>query len=904
MSNQGRLCGALLALATLAAFLPLCAQIAFSGTPRHVVVSGGVAAGNAQDSAHGWTLAWAISTSNSTRVSGDTMYLHAGTYLGRNQVDVSGTPGSPLIYRNWNGQRVQLFDNNSDLNAVWCPWQPTGSYVWLWGVELAHGNPANGGDADLISIQGSYDKIINCTIHDALSLGIDDFATGAAGTEIVGNVFYYNGRGPIHWNGSPYKSQPGYAAYVQNKVTSVQKLYRYNIVGCQWDCGMQFYGSNETQMSNIKVYHNVYFNNGNLWSESGTTSADERYKPNFYFGPGETGGGPMDNDTVRGNISWYSVHPARGNNVFLGYNGDGYTNFAVDSNYFVSPNAGGSYTSVAFSKGINASDGLTSFKGNVLVGSYSGGSLSSVWPTGNYGNQYYPSGSFPARATEIRIEPNPYEAKRANITILNWGGAATVNVDLSPVLKAGDVYHIKSATDFYGPDIAGGTYNGGLVAIDANSPTMAATVGGYQPFQPVNPAPYFLSLVLLGPNVSTVLNSPPLSPPAAVTTAASNITSTGARLNGTVNPNGTGTTYHFEYGSTTSYGSSTSSASAGSGSSAVNVSATLSNLSTNSVFHFRLVAANGGGTSNGNDVTLTIGTPPVPLPVVVTGAASSITTTGARLNGTVNPGGSGTTYHFEYGSTTSYGSSTPSASAGSTSSAVSVNATLSNLSTNSVYHFRLVATNSGGTSNGNDATVTIGTPPGPLPVVVTAAASNITSTGARVNGSVNPNGASTTYYFMFGQTSAYGSSTPVASAGSGSGAVSVSAALTGLTPGTVYYYQLVAVSNAGTISGNDSSFVTESSSGSGSADTYDLWQNYPNPFNPSTSIVYVLRKAADVSLRIFNTLGVEVASLASGFQAAGRHVAHWDATGLASGIYFDTMVVDGVISTRRMILIK
>ena len=95
-----------------------------------------------------------------------------------------------------------------------------------------------------------------------------------------------------------------------------------------------------------------------------------------------------------------------------------------------------------------------------------------------------------------------------------------------------------------------------------------------------------------------------------------------------------------------------------------------------------------------------------PLPVVVTGVASEIGDTTATLNGTVNPSGSETTYQFEYGLTTSYGSTTTITSAGSGFTAVPVSAALTGLIPGTLYHFRLTATNSGGTANGADATFT------------------------------------------------------------------------------------------------------------------------------------------------------------------------------------------------------
>jgi hypothetical protein len=94
------------------------------------------------------------------------------------------------------------------------------------------------------------------------------------------------------------------------------------------------------------------------------------------------------------------------------------------------------------------------------------------------------------------------------------------------------------------------------------------------------------------------------------------------------------------------------------------------------------------------------------VPTVVTNPATAITSTTATLNGTVNPNGQATTYYFQYGTTTSYGTNTTSTSAGSGSTAVAESANISGLAASTLFHFRLVATNASGTTNGLDRTFT------------------------------------------------------------------------------------------------------------------------------------------------------------------------------------------------------
>lgn len=93
------------------------------------------------------------------------------------------------------------------------------------------------------------------------------------------------------------------------------------------------------------------------------------------------------------------------------------------------------------------------------------------------------------------------------------------------------------------------------------------------------------------------------------------------------------------------------------------------------------------------------------------------------------------------------------------------------------------------------------------PSVTTDNATAVAPTSSTLLGTVNPNGSLTQYYFQYGTSTAYGSTTPTASAGSGSDPQSEAQSLNGLTPGTVYHYRLVAVSPGGTVNGADQTFT-------------------------------------------------------------------------------------------------
>jgi hypothetical protein len=105
----------------------------------------------------------------------------------------------------------------------------------------------------------------------------------------------------------------------------------------------------------------------------------------------------------------------------------------------------------------------------------------------------------------------------------------------------------------------------------------------------------------------------------------------------------------------------------------------------------------------------------VVAPAATTGPAGAVTDESAALSGSVNPGGAPTSYHFEYGPTTAYGSTTSTTGAGAGTSALPAGATLGGLSAATTYHYRVVATNSGGVTKGGDRTFTTASPPPPPP---------------------------------------------------------------------------------------------------------------------------------------------------------------------------------------------
>ena len=310
------------------------------------------------------------------------------------------------------------------------------------------------------------------------------------------------------------------------------------------------------------------------------------------------------------------------------------------------------------------------------------------------------------------------------------------------------------------------------------------------------------------------------------------------------------------------------------------MSSTLTGLTAGTTYHYRLVASStAGGTADGADGIFTTSSGPA----VVTAPASSVGTSSATLNGSVNPNGRPTTYTFEYGKTTKYGTTTPSGNAGSGSDPTNVSAPISGLSAGQVYHFRLDATSDAGTVQGADMSFT----PTGGPSVTTKAASSITSTSARLNGTVNPNGLTTTYYFDYGTSTAYGSKTAVATAGSGTSNKSVSASVTGLGPG-VHHFRLVATSSAGTSTGSDLTFgsagppVVQTGSAQGASTTGVTLTGSVNPSGNATSWYFEYGTSATYSSK------TEAKSAGSGTAPTGVSAA---ITKLAAGTIYHYRLV-------------
>lgn len=210
---------------------------------------------------------------------------------------------------------------------------------------------------------------------------------------------------------------------------------------------------------------------------------------------------------------------------------------------------------------------------------------------------------------------------------------------------------------------------------------------------------------------TTEPTAPTASAPSVVTETNVAPTNSTAVLTGKVTPNGAPTTYWYEYGQSATFGSQTAAQTIGSGWTAIASPAYITGLQTDTLYYVRLSARNAYGTVSG--ITYSFSTNNNPpgqgtSPAASTDTAKKVTRTSATLQATINPHSSPTTYWFEYGTSSTFGSVTAFAKTGSTNASTAVSSEVSRLAPSTKYYFRVNAQNQYGTVNGATQMFTTG----------------------------------------------------------------------------------------------------------------------------------------------------------------------------------------------------
>lgn len=376
-----------------------------------------------------------------------------------------GTASSPIIVRNYDNARV-ILDGALAVNA---------DNVWIWGLEITTlsdfpsleetRDEQNEGYADgtyprtNLSTGGDNIKIINNIMHN--NPQSHGSSVGGTNIEYYGNLFLNTGR-----NSSTYPS--GHGAYIQNDIG--YKRFINNIIGNGFLNGFNLYSGGVAPLNNIFLQNNILFGH--------------RAQGNVLVGSDAPAEGFVMIDNVLHNNGTYNYH-----NMSTGYGGSLVPGLILKSNMFV---GGGPYL-----KGL--ADGYTvtwnkMFK-SILVAGFTGDLEGGVWGYNTYEattQNPFTVGIYPADTNvpfetwveqgrlesedfeigttfsqthdtriAIRVYPNMFESGRGHIAIMNLDEDASIDVDVSTILVAGDSYRIRPVQNYYEWNEMSGEYDYG-----------------------------------------------------------------------------------------------------------------------------------------------------------------------------------------------------------------------------------------------------------------------------------------------------------------------------------------------------------------------------------------------------------------------------------------------------------
>jgi uncharacterized protein (TIGR02145 family) len=305
---------------------------------------------------------------------------------------------------------------------------------------------------------------------------------------------------------------------------------------------------------------------------------------------------------------------------------------------------------------------------------------------------------------------------------------------------------------------------------------------------------------------SQVMLVTPATTPTLTTTAVTSVTTTTASSGGSITSDG-GSTILIKgvcWGTLSGpVSDGTNQTTDGGGSS--NYTSAITGLLPNTNYFLRAYATNSKGTSYGNEVPFKTNAVAVIVPTLSTITYSNITQTTATSGGNITSNGGETIT----ASGVCWGTSTNPVSTGNHttdgSSTGSYTSSITGMTANTHYYVRAYATNSAGTGYGNE--INFFTLPD-APTVTSVAASSVTSYSAILHGTVNANSASSVVSFEHGTSTTYSLSTVASeSPVTGTSNTSVSASISGLSPGTTYHYRVKAVNAGGTSYGSDMTFT-------------------------------------------------------------------------------------------------
>jgi hypothetical protein len=386
----------------------------------------------------------------------DTIWLRGGTYRGAFKSTLKGADNRPIVVRQYRGERATL----DSVGAAEPALQVLGSWSWFWGFEVTNSDtqrlskesgpwPSDLRRGTGVGARGPNNKFINLVVHDE-ARGFEVTAE-SIGTEIYGNLIYYNGWETLDGlglgNGIDTQNQLGLRRIADNLIF---KQFSHGII------------ASGKPLDNVTLTGNTIFSNGSI-SRKGVLESR-----NLLLGSGVVTNQPVvtDNSTYDGQAN-------------LGFDA-GCADGTITGNYFSGPLVWVKCAGV--------------MKDNVFYNPYATGYGYGPLPAQFPANTYHttrPGG------VVVRMRKNEYEPGRAIVTVYNWDKVSQVSVDPSDAgLAVGDRFEVRDAQNYFGPPVAAGIYEGGSINVPLTSQAVASPVGAV-PTPPKSTLPEFGTFVIL-----------------------------------------------------------------------------------------------------------------------------------------------------------------------------------------------------------------------------------------------------------------------------------------------------------------------------------------------------------------------------------------------------------------------
>ena len=419
----------------------------------------GTSSGNGSNDAP-WDLATALAGGNGNHLQpGDTVWIRGGTYAGSFETSLVGSPGAPIVFRQYPGERATI---DGSLNAG-------GSDLVFWGFEIMQSHPTVVMDR-VLEANTTNGKFINLVLHDAGFSGVSMAADKGAGVELYGSIIYNNG----------LRHNIDHGIYAHN-ATGGTKYITGNVLFDNLARGIQVYQDGATVLQNVQVAGNVSFNNGTIDTGSsrvnvlisGPTAISGMVASAnlLYFSPGTDGiqlrlGNYDTTDSALYNksIDIENNYAAGGGlGVEMQYQ---WASATVRGNVVIGDGATTMVRTGGPTPGIYDWGANTYYRDPGAVAWQQGDSdyTFDAWRTATgLGASDAAIAGVPA-ATQVFVRANAYEAGRAFVVIYDYARQDPVNGDLSGVLAPGRHFEIRNVQDVFGTPVAAGTYAGGAVA--------------------------------------------------------------------------------------------------------------------------------------------------------------------------------------------------------------------------------------------------------------------------------------------------------------------------------------------------------------------------------------------------------------------------------------------------------